>query len=608
MKPVTTALLIGACLGFGLEPAAAEKFQEGVGRFSQSYSGRPLLGDGGLYFLILTERGKTWPALAANPLTVPEKWRGFPPQVPLGTISADAGQPASFEIAEQDWVRKTCRYTATGGQAAMELTVSRLSPAVLFATTGKTLALLKTTLKLKKGEQDAVVTPKFLAWAGEGGAKVGQAARTLEGKDLAEAWLLLWYGPDGLRPQGWNRLVAPYQAPANRDAHLPFELPLLLVLERRPQHVVLNAEGLRLEYAAGSGQVALLPLFGMERLFGDATAAWKDGLPETVLTRCRRWARWLRSYPLSVTEEFAVDSARGAVRLRQRFTFLTIQDDWRTPCEKFAPLPPPLAIAWKGKLPVVFTAPPQDMSYFTNCGPLAGIPDADEYACELPGILKYLDEKLAAGQPPPEAAPLQEALEKEIGKMLAAGHLQPFCHAHHLAAGVRNLDFWANPGQLVYTLGTAMPFLPQTMRAQVKEYLLKEIQAYPPWKISHVGYGKGRPRGFFDIPPEELKGEVAAKALALEPQGPATFDTLYSLWAFGESTGDWTLHKEVFTDLAQIQAQGADHGGRVSPHPAGEDCYRVSGKQCRQADQREAGIQGFRFTPPDITNVNTNKP
>ena len=227
---------------------------------------------------------------------------------------------------------------------------------------------------------------------------------------LAEPWLLCWF--EGGR--GWDALR--YGQPCHWRGHHPeapfphSDVPWLVVLQRQPRRLALDAGGLLLEFDADAGALVAMPLFGADLPSVAATRAWREGLPPDVLERCRRWTRYLRRVPIDCRETFTLDAARDVVAIRQTFDSLAIEDDWRTPPEPLAPYPPFALLAAQQGFPVRLESPP-DEEIATLHGPGGFRRNARSAAYELHGVLRYiLEDETHPDAPASDAA--RRALER----------------------------------------------------------------------------------------------------------------------------------------------------------------------------------------------------
>ena len=555
MRLPAVIALVGLGIGGALGSAAAQEFAPGLHQYVQSAPPGPP-GIGGLGFSIQTPSGG-WPELGRYLSPFIANFRGGDPvRTSLGMVSAGAERPVAMARVRENWAGQTIRYNLAGGQT-MELVVSRLSPAILLRVSGGNLNLLDLSETAAKkgdgGSSKSEAKPPTGKGGGSGGGadvflrhiavptaagiKVLMGPATVEGAELSEPWLVGWFGQS---------------SPALSQGQ---DCPLLLVLERRPQRVQLHErQGLSLRFAGDSGYVAVMALAGFADVRAAQSEGWSAGLPEAMVKRAREWALLLRHYPTDVKECYRVDSEADRVIVREEVTFLSTQDDWKTPGRKVAPLPPILAAAWRYGLPLRFSGRVVDLNRVENAGLCAGIDAADQYTWEAPGLLKYLRESIQVGELGAQAAPLRQTLEKEVRKMLKAGHLRAGYFSGGLmdSGGSGAWDFWVNPGELVSTLSQAALLLENAqMRAALREYLAREVAAYPPWRIGHIGYGHGHPRELYDLPPEELDGRVGRPtvSLAKDPKGPPSFDSLYAMWVYGQATGDWETVEKGYGEM-----------------------------------------------------------
>ena len=170
---------------------------------------------------------------------------------------------------------------------------------------------------------------------------------------------------------------------------------------------------------------------------------------------------------------------------------------------------------------------------------------ADPVALPMAETVQVQDENVT----PLTADYLQTALETEIQKMLSAGHLRPGYNNHGIfsyyarsGCGDDLGDYWHHPGETIHTLIMALPQLPPSLEAEVRDYVRDEFSAYPPYQYNHIGWRDGASREAFDIPPE-----VASNTTDFSPEtrirdfhwhlNPFAF---YTLWKYAQEFGDAT--------------------------------------------------------------------
>jgi hypothetical protein len=121
--------------------------------------------------------------------------------------------------------------------------------------------------------------------------------------------------------------------------------------------------------------------------------SWEQAFPASVAQRCDWWASVAKAYPIGFQESFRVDPSEDTITFRQDYRWLAISDDWSTPAQRFAAIPPSVALARKAPgFPLQFSDTLHDPGYFTAFGPLVGALDTDrvEYSMK---VLQYLNER-----------------------------------------------------------------------------------------------------------------------------------------------------------------------------------------------------------------------
>ncbi|MBR4664114.1 MAG: hypothetical protein IKO93_09595, partial [Lentisphaeria bacterium] len=229
----------------------------------------------------------------------------------LGTVQAKGKSTPQVSTVETHWTGKTIRWTLPSG-GNFSIVLSQLSPAVTIRAEGiSALELFRQDPAFKLGGPKKIHIPRgdqLTAWE--------------PGAELRENWLLVsWEGA-----AGWRE----------------FNIPVLMVLEKKPGNMALTQNGLTLEFKGkSSGAIRLMPLYGMRLLP-------PDGLPMDALTRCRCWSRILPGLPEHVTRTAEVDYPADNLLFRDHFTWKTVKDDWDTPMDKYAPIPPVILLAHRG--------------------------------------------------------------------------------------------------------------------------------------------------------------------------------------------------------------------------------------------------------------------
>ena len=105
----------------------------------------------------------------------------------------------------------------------------------------------------------------------------------------------------------------------------------------------------------------------------------------------------------------------------------------------------------------------------------------------------------------PSIAELKSRLETEVQKIIAAGHLRPGYYNTGMFSFFEFDDYFDNPGDTLYTLSRAYPYLSDNLKAQTRNYLRNEFQAYfDPTMYSTIGWVNGAAREAMPLPPDIL--------------------------------------------------------------------------------------------------------
>jgi len=156
-------------------------------------------------------------------------------------------------------------------------------------------------------------------------------------------------------------------------------------------------------------------------------------------------------------------------------------------------------------------------------------------------------------------------LEKEIQAVVSAGHLAPFViergfttpqgwpgDSAHPEDGLVQFSpsgnvYWYDPGELVYTLSLAYPYLSSTLKGQLRTYLLNEMNRYPP--LEALPY-PAQSTWLMDGARREAYSMTVQLNVWPPPAPPLS--TLYALWAYGDATGDWEYMRVRWTAIKAL--------------------------------------------------------
>ncbi|MCY3017934.1 MAG: hypothetical protein NTW87_02730 [Planctomycetota bacterium] len=348
-------------------------------------------------------------------------------------------------------------FPKAGGTQSKDFCVynSGLSPLVLTRNAGPRLLLFQGL------EPYGLGGPTHAAFMTQKGVQVVGGGKDLPVADMSEAWMLFWYNG----AVGWDKLVRP-----------PYllDIPMLVVFQHKCQQAKPAGTGWEFAFAGECGHVATVPLYGVSYVRATTTTAWDKGLPDDVVKRCRLIAEVSREHPLSVEEKFRVDPIADAVTIRNRFEFLSIDDDWETLHRKVAPLEYMTAVVnrlnWK---PLAVEGKLLDLDMPVGQGLWAGVEGANDLTYTLSGVLKYINLLEQPKQIPPDDPLLAEArknfdvngalwhrfhnswwAEENLRSAGAIGHVFPYldenAQKYARVAGRAVAAYTLNPNNLVF--------------------------------------------------------------------------------------------------------------------------------------------------------------
>lgn len=347
---------------------------------------------------------------------------------------------------------------------------------------------------------------------------------------LDEAWALAWFAGG----RGWDRcrFMKDYRAGQFFKESVPaFDVPFLVVFQRRPASLAISPDGL--DVAGGSGDVVVMPLYGSGK-----PAPWAGPPPEDAVRRARLWASISRRFPIYCREEYQVDPEKDAVRTRQTFTYLDIDDDWKTPPRRVAPISPVAALALQSGFPMKASAALADPGMPTHWGPYLYADNSDTSGYEISGVLKYIDEvevpdvskmdRSADGFA--DAEKLLFRFPKKVDDNVLRDLRERIEGGYTFAQGVAVIAAWMR----------SMPWHPKEEQEGMKEALrrLDPIRSrfFDPRRYSLVPVKAGRRTLQVRVarPGEQTCSQDLVKETSCFP---------YYMWEYGYYSGDWETIK-----------------------------------------------------------------
>jgi len=153
---------------------------------------------------------------------------------------------------------------------------------------------------------------------------------------------------------------------------------------------------------------------------------------------------------------------------------------------------------------------------------------------------------------------VQNELERVVSEMVTAGHMAPTLY--FIGLGGYPAVFYVTPGETIYTLSVAYPYLSSSLRTQIKSYIDRELGDYPPHSVAfypplagaRVGDQAGARREPFPINPNQT--------FNFWPLPGIQPFTLYAIWAYSYYTNDWAYATSNYSSIRNIYTALRDAG------------------------------------------------
>ena len=262
-----------------------------------------------------------------------------------------------------------------------------------------------------------------------------------------------------------NYLVVSFRGAAGWNE---FDIPYLLVFEKRPAAAELLNNGVKISWNKSGGIVQVMPLYGV-------TLQGCDRFKSDILQRCRFWSKALLAMPENVSRTAKIDYVNNRMICRDTFTRRIIKDDWNTEPLKYSPIPPTLILAGSNTLDIALSHPAEDLDYAGLNGPFYAVKDSDSYVFVLNNVVNLVTEVRQTSnlKNTPQVKEMQKALLK-----LVTQKLLPEIRKHPWQRIVNNKARKAySPGSLEPTITDlllAAPFMPENVQKRIYSEILLE--------------------------------------------------------------------------------------------------------------------------------------
>ena len=203
----------------------------------------------------------------------------------------------------------------------------------------------------------------------------------------------------------------------------------------------------------------------------------------------------------------------------------------------------------------------------------------DDPAATTRSLDEYVTLDLTTPKSNPDPA-LVERLRKEISGIISSGnHMMPFVlergfsepylWPYNIAntcssapclpiisynTGITSGNvYWHDPGELLYSMALAYPYLDSQLQAQVKVYMSQEMANLPPLRNLPWSGNPNPLPAWLTLGTAREGYEVPYRSqLNIWPPPAANMSALYSLWLWSKNTGDWSYVESHWADAQAL--------------------------------------------------------
>jgi len=434
---------------------------------------------------------------------------------PTGKPSESIQRVKPVGYTTEDWKNSSFFYVQT-----------ELSPCTLYYSKTNMLSFFTNMSDYGLG------APTYAAYMAQNECIKVKSGEAMDPKTMSECWILVWFAS----AKGW----------------IDWDSPCVIYLQKKPISMALDQKGLSFTFQNSAGYAVFMPLYGYYKppqegrksltAYGLPTKnirtwEWSKDIQQKAIDRIQYWAKVSREFPIYCEDSFSVDRSKDNVTIRQRFDWISIDDDWKTPHLKLAPVSPVLALASMDKVfPVEFSEPVKDVDLFTSYGPYMGVEGVDSFDMTF-HVLQYINEMEAYDLPNTGVHPtVQMALDK-LRATANAKFPEPDVYEYD-HGGLGNFC-WAIMGDQWYAKG--IPYYEREMQriaaSCLKKYFHDDVLVKERFKEREYPKGSGKTYLI-------LEGPGIGSWGVLGDAGKFSTNMLETLWAYAHYTNDWELIKE----------------------------------------------------------------
>jgi hypothetical protein len=110
--------------------------------------------------------------------------------------------------------------------------------------------------------------------------------------------------------------------------------------------------------------------------------------------------------------------------------------------------------------------------------------------------------------------------------------------------------YWYDPGELIYTLGLAFPYLDNSLQNQVQSYMTGELARYDP--LQNLPYNDPNRDWLRTGASRERYSVPFRNSLNNWPPVAANISALYDIWLWSKNTGDWSFIESHWSEAKSL--------------------------------------------------------
>lgn len=245
-------------------------------------------------------------------------------------------------------------------------------------------------------------------------------------------------------------------------AYNEFNIPILIVFEKRPAMVKLIAKGLRAYFdGSRSGKIYVMPLYGV--------TLQAPGMPADAFAAAEKWSRILPALPDRVTRTTKVDYERNRLLFQDKFHW----DNGKKPAKPYLPVPPTLSLARRGGMKISSSREIEDLDLATMAGPFAAVCGGERVTYALDGVANFVREvrETVDFADTPQAHAARSRLEATVRQ--AAGMISE--HPWKFISKRKGKGEIGGLQPFVSNLLIAAEYMPEDLRQQICADIVKEM-------------------------------------------------------------------------------------------------------------------------------------